>query len=118
VENYSPSANHYLFPLQKGATSNLKSVQTTGEKTFDLDIQLKVVGEEEVETPAGKMRAIKVERVAKWKQRKNNNAGVNTFVYWYNSAVKRYVLGEISNVTAEGKVVLKERYELASFEVK
>ncbi len=117
AEVFQPSTQFYVFPLKVGATWDLKSFQELGERKFDLKIQIRVIGEEEVEVPAGKMRALKIERVTHWKERNKDNAGLNTWVYWYNSGAKRYVRGEQSNVTTAGKVLLRERWELASFEV-
>jgi len=51
-------------------------------------------------------------------QRNSAASGVTTWTYWYNSAVKRFVAAEMSNVTADGKVLAQERFELASYEVK
>jgi hypothetical protein len=89
-----------------------------GARTYDLDVSVKVGDEEEVETAAGKMRGIRIEREARWKQRGSDNAGLSTSTYWYNSAVKRYVLAEFSTVTASGKVLVRERQELVSYAVK
>ena len=118
VDEFNPSNQFYLFPLRVGSTWDMKVVQTSGDRQFDLLVNLKVVGEEEVETPAGKMRGVRIERVTRWKQRNAANAGVNTWTYWYNSAVKRIVAGEQKNVTGDGKVLLHERYELAAYTVK
>jgi len=49
-----------------------------------------VGGEEDVTTPAGKFRAVKIERKVGWKQRaKPSDAGVNSYTYWYSGAAKR-----------------------------
>ena len=74
--------------------------------------------DEEVETPMGKGRGVRITREVKWKQRNSNNAGVNTFTYWYNGAAKRYLVMEQVNAATEGKVLLRERYELLSYSVK
>ena len=118
VDEFDPSNQFYLFPLRAGATWNMKVLQTSGERQYDLAVNLKVLGEEEVTTPAGKMRGLRIERVARWKQRNAAVAGVNTWTYWYNSGVKRIVSGEQKNVTADGKVLLHERYELVGYAVK
>ena len=118
VDEFNPSNQFYLFPLRPGATWDMKVLQTSGERLFDVEVTLKVVGDEEVDTPAGKMRGVHIERVARWKQRNSANAGVNTWTYWYNSAVKRIVAGEQKNVTTDGKVLLHERYELVGYAVK
>ncbi|APV49862.1 hypothetical protein BWI17_09320 [Betaproteobacteria bacterium GR16-43] len=118
VEVHTPSAQSYVFPLVAGGKWSLTSSQETGGRTYDLVTDLAVGGEEDVETPAGKFRAIKITRVAKWKQRETRNDGVNTWTYWYSSLVKRFVAGEQSNVTAAGKVLLRERMELVAYDVK
>jgi hypothetical protein len=84
-------------------------------RVVDSQVKLTVIGEEEIEVPAGKMRAMKVERVANWKQRDSENGGVRTQVYWYNGAVKRVVLMEDKNVTFKGKTLLHERHALTSY---
>jgi len=93
-------------------------VQETNGKTFDLKVHLEVVGEEDVEVPAGKMRGIKVIRVTQWSLRDGKQAGTNTFTYWYNANVKRFILGETTNVTDKGKLLQHERQELVSYLVK
>ena len=118
VENMQPSNQFFVFPMKQGATWDLKSVQEVGARTFDLTITLKVGAEEEVDTAMGKMRGIRVERVTHWKARLGPAAGINTWTYWYNSNVKRFVLGETKNVTDKGKVLQHERQELASYELK
>jgi hypothetical protein len=118
VENMQPSNQFYLFPMRQGATWNLTSVQEVASRTFDLKIALTVGAEEEVDTAMGKMRGIKVERVAHWKAREGPASGVNTWTYWYNSNVKRMVLGITKNVTDKGKVLQHERHELAAYEIK
>ncbi len=81
-------------------------------------MNLTVGVEEDIETPAGKFRAIRVERQAHWKQRNSKAAGTNTWTYWYSSAVKRFVVGEMTNSTGDGKLLQSERHELAAYDVK
>jgi hypothetical protein len=118
VENMQPSNQFYLFPMKSGASWDLNSVQQVGPRTYDLKIALKVGAEEEVDTGMGKMRGIRVERVTNWKGRAGAGSGVNTWTYWYNADVKRFVLGETKNVTDRGKVLQHERQELVSYELK
>ena len=118
VESWKPSTQYFVFPLKSGATWTLKSEQTVGERKYDLQVRVKVGTEEDVEVPAGRMRALRIDREVRWKQRGGDRAGVTTATYWYNSAVKRFIAGETKNVTAEGKTLLDERYELASWRVK
>jgi uncharacterized caspase-like protein len=118
VDVFKPANFFYLFPMRSGASSTLKTVQLIGERTLDLDVTLKVGGEEEVETPAGRMKAIRIERVTLWKTRNGTAGGTRRWVYWYNAGVKRYVLAEDRNVTSDGKELLHERHELASYNVR
>lgn len=114
---YTPSAQSYIFPLVPGSAITLKSVQTRDELTFDVVTDLKVGKEEDIEVPAGKFRAIKVERIAKWKRRDGKGEGIHTSTYWYSSTAKRLVLGDTSNVTGAGKVLMRERAELVAYDV-
>lgn len=118
TDEFRPSNYFYVFPLRNGGTWTLKATQHTGERVFDLQVKLKVGGEEEVDTPMGKLRGIRIERESAWKQRNGKAAGVNTWTYWYNAAVKRFVAAEQANVTADGKTLARERYDLVSYDVK
>ena len=117
---FSPSAHMYVFPLNPGARFNLTAEENVSDKRiFDLDIRIAVQGEEEVSTPAGKFRAVKIDREVKWKQRdKPAHAGTNTFVYWYSAEAKRFVIAENTNITSAGKTLSRERWELESYNVK
>ena len=122
VETFSPPTPWYAFPMRPGNVSDIKTVQTITEadgriRTVDSQVKITVVGEEDVELPAGKMRAMRVERVANWKQRDSENGGVRTQTYWYSGHVKRLVLLEDRNVTFRGKTVLHERHALAGYSV-
>ena len=123
VETFSPPTPWFVFPMRPGNVSDIKTVQTITDadgraRIMDSQVKLTVIGEEEVELPAGKMRAIRIERVANWKQRDSGNGGVRTQTYWYSGPVKRLVLLEDRNVTLKGKTVLHERHALASYDVK
>jgi hypothetical protein len=117
---YSPSNHMYVFPLNPGSSFTLKSVENTADhKTYDLDIAMSVGGEEEIATPAGRFRAVKIERKVTWVQReKPANAGVNTWIYWYSGQLKRFVLADQSNVTATGKQLQLDRWELESYNLR
>lgn len=123
VETFSPPTPWYVFPMRPGNVSDIRTVQTSTDadgriRTTDSQVRLTVIGEEEVEVPAGKIRAVRVERVANWKQRDSDNGGVRTQTYWYSGQVKRLVQLEDRNVTLKGKTVLHERHALASHNVK
>ena len=117
-ELWDPSTQFYAFPMRAGTSWKRKSVERLGERIFDVQIKVTVHGEEEIESPAGKLKAIKLTREATWKERDKDNAGLNVWTYWYNGGVKRWVLGELVNTTTSGKVLQKERHELTSFELK
>jgi hypothetical protein len=104
--------------MRPGGSWNVKTTQVTGDRNFDVQVKLTVAAEEQVETPAGKLPGLKITREATWKQKNGSGSGVNTWTYWYNSAVKRFVAADYTNVTTDGKVLARERYELASFDVK
>jgi len=123
VDTFTPPSPWFVFPLRPGNTSVIKTVQKSTnaegrEWLTDSEVTLRVVGEEEVEVPAGKIRAIRIERVAKWKQRDSENGGVRTQTYWYNGPMKRLVLLEDKNVNLKGKMLVHERHALASYDLK
>ena len=116
--NHGPSMLAFAFPMMVGASWNMDAEQRNGDRLFDLKIAAKVVAEEELHTAVGTMRTLRVEREVRWKRRNSKEAGVNKWVIWYNPAVKRYVAGEQLNITHDGKTLINERYELASYSVK
>ena len=118
VETYKPTNYFYVFPLKPGADWEAKVEQGVGNRITDLGIRMKVLGEEEVEMPWGRLRAIKIERESRWKQRDNKGSGVRKWTYWYNAGIKRFVRAEDLNTTTEGKVLSHERWELAAYDVK
>jgi hypothetical protein len=102
----------------RSARARFKAIQASGERTFDMEVALKIGAEEQVQTAAGSVTAVKITREARWKQRNSDNAGVNTWTYWYSAAAKRFVLAEQTNVTAAGKELIRERQELVTYSVK
>jgi hypothetical protein len=114
---FRPSSQVYVFPLRTGGQWNLTCLQEMESRRFDNKVTLSVVGEEEIETPAGRFKAVKVVRSVAWKERGKDNAGTHLMTYWYNSAVKRMVAMEATNTTSKGKVFLHERQELERYEV-
>jgi hypothetical protein len=115
-ETWSPSTQLYVFPLVAGTTQNVKSVETVGKRVYDVDIALRMVGEEEIEAPVGKIRAFRIERIARWKVRDAPDAGTSKQTYWYNATYKRAVLRERTNATDAGKVLTYDRAEMMSYE--
>jgi uncharacterized caspase-like protein len=115
---YTPASLLYAFPLAPGARYPLRTVQDTDGRLYDLEGEVAVVGEEEIEVPAGRMRAIRVEREVRWRERGRENAGVTNMTYWYSSAVKRAVAIETRNASLKGKLFSHERMDLEQFDVR
>ena len=118
VDSYTPSLASYAFPLNVGGGWNMSVEQRNEQRLFDVKVTGKVAGEDEIETPAGRLRALRIEREARWKRRGAKDAGVAKATYWYNASVKRYVAQEIVNTTSDGKVLVNERWDLVSYSVK
>jgi uncharacterized caspase-like protein len=118
---FTPSAHLYVFPLNEGSKFTLAAVeQVEGiARSYQLDIGFVVMGEEDVDTPAGSFRAVKIVRTVKWTHReKPQESGLNTFTYWYSGQVKRWVAQDQVYVAKSGKETLRERWELESYSVK
>jgi Caspase domain len=115
---FSPSNHNYVFPLRPGAAYDVDFVQEGGERVYDGKVRLTVGEEGEIATPAGKLRAIKVAREVQWRQRGRDYAGVNVWTYGYSPEAKRWIRGENTNTTTQGKVILHELWELESFKVR
>lgn len=119
MRTYAPSSQMYVFPMNRGANSTIRVVETAGAAVYDLEIRIAVVGEEQIDTPGGRFRAVKLTRDVEWKRRdKPDQAGVNKWQYWYAGPAKRWIVAEHSNVTAAGKTIAAERWELDSYSVK
>jgi len=119
TEHYVPSLAFYQFPMAQGSNWTVRHrKEVDGVHVVDSETQLRVVGEEEVETPAGRFATMKVERIEKWKNLKTGATGTATTVYWYSARAKRYVRLEWSNRTADGRLLIRERTELVSYRVK
>jgi hypothetical protein len=122
-ETFNPSAQSYLFPMRVGNSWDLKYIQhiteaAGKERTHDVAVKLRVVGEEEVDLPGGRVKAMRVERVAQWKQRNSESSGTRAQTFWYSGPVKRWVRMEDRSTLASGKIILHELWELVSYEVK
>jgi hypothetical protein len=92
-------------------------VEHVNDNVNDLELDIRVIGEEDVETPAGKFRAIRVERIGKWTPRNGKPGGTSTWTYWYSGAAKRFVVAEQTNVSDSGRKLRHERLELESLRV-
>ncbi|MEO8386299.1 MAG: caspase family protein [Betaproteobacteria bacterium] len=119
VRTYTPSTFFYVFPLTVGlAWSGITVEEIAGSYISDLNTKISGIAEEEIETPAGRFKTIKVERVANWKNRGNGKTGVSIWTYWYASAAKSAVRYERSRTGSDGRVLNRETHELIAFSVK
>lgn len=117
VNTFRPSNQMYAFPLRAGGTWSLTFAQEYDKRVFDNKVKIAMGAEEEVQTPAGPIRAVRLDRTAEWKERGKDNAGTHTMTYWYSGAHKRAVVLEQKNVTGSGRVVQHERHELEKAEL-
>jgi hypothetical protein len=116
---YKPASQMYAFPMNSGASSALRVEESDGQRFWDNEIRIDVGREEEITLPAGKFRAVKLDREVRWAQRdKPQNHGVNRWTYWYSGEAKRWIAAEQTNVTAAGKTLASERWELEKYSVK
>jgi Caspase domain len=119
VRTYTPSTLFYVFPLTPGLAWSGVSVERTGDSQIsDLNAKITAIGEEEIDTPMGRLKTVKVERVADWKNRKTGKTGTSRWIYWYTAQAKSAVRFERSNTTSEGRVLIRETQELIAFSVK
>ena len=106
-----------LFPMSPGAKWKASVVEHMNNSVNDIEIEIRVIGEEDIDTPAGKFRTMKIERTSKWKPRNGKPGGTANWVYWYSGAVKRFVASEYLNVADSGKKLRHERQDLESYKV-
>ncbi len=119
VHTYTPSTLFFVFPLTLGLSwSGVSVEQVADEYASDLNTKISAVAEEEIDTPMGRFKTVKVERVADWKNRKTGKTGTSRWTYWYTAQAKSPVRYERSNTTSEGRVFIKETQELIAFAVK
>ena len=118
---YHPASQMYAFPMNLGQSSNIRALETesAGKRAWDHEVRIEVLGEEDIDTPAGRFRAMKLGREVRWTEReKPGNNGVNRWTYWYSGQAKRWIAAEHTNVTAAGKTIASERWDLESYNVR
>lgn len=118
LRRYTPSTLSFVFPLTPGLAWSGKAVEQGEDYVSDFETKTRVVGEEEIETPFGRLRTVRVERSVAWKNRKTGRTGTALSTYWYSSRTKSSLRIERSNTTSEGRVFFKETQELTAFAVK
>lgn len=117
VRTYTPNSMFFIFPMTPGIAFTGKVLDTRGDAVSDQDVSVKVIGEEDITTAAGKFRAVRVEREIQWTSRGSGNKGIARVTYWYSSQVKNFILYEWSNMTAAGRPLNQETMELVAYTV-
>lgn len=107
------------FPLEVGKTWR-NEMLFTGTRGYDilLESAAKVVGWEDVQVPAGKFRALKVERVTTLRGDRGPFAGNRSTVVWYVPEVRRWVRYDFTYTSNRADDQNRFRLELVSFQVK
>jgi hypothetical protein len=119
IRTYAPSTLFFVFPLTPGLTWSGVSVERTGDDMVtDLTAKISAIAEEEIDTPMGRFKTVKVERNADWKNRKNGKTGTSRWTYWYSAQAKSALRFERSNTTSDGRVLIRETQDLIAFSVK
>ncbi len=118
LRTYQPSAMFFVFPLSPGISWSGMVNEGGDDHAGTNDVRIRVIGEEEVDTPMGRLKTIKVERTGDWKNTKTGKTGTTRWSYWYHGPAKVPVRYERSNTTSEGRLLVKELQELVAFGVK
>lgn len=119
IRTFAPSTLFYVFPLTPGLSwSGVTVEEIAGSYVSDLNTKITCIGLEDIDTPAGRFKTVKVERVAQWKNRNGTRSGVSTWTYWYSAEAKSAVRYERSKSTSDGRVLSRETLELVAFSVK
>lgn len=104
--NITPHAGTFRFPLVVGESwpANFENtVPRMGAFQVKHDRTTKVLGWEEVEVPAGKFRALKLEVTGSFQRVDRSVSGTSTTLVWYVPAVKRWVKWTYEDRTFRGR---------------
>lgn len=84
----------FLFPLEVGKTwkHSAKWKRTSGTGTVTTDIKAEVLGWEDVDVPAGKFKALKIEHYNNYVGTDGQNSwtGSSVETFWYIAEIKRF----------------------------
>ncbi|MBL8514652.1 MAG: hypothetical protein JNJ55_11735, partial [Betaproteobacteria bacterium] len=118
ARTYQPSSLFVLGPMSAGVSWN-GPITESGENYAGIqEVRIRVMGEEEIDTAMGRLKAIRIERSGDWTNKKNGKTGKTHWVYWYHGPAKQAVRYERFNTTSEGRVLAREIQELVAFGVK
>lgn len=95
-------------PLPSGSTS-----------TVNVKGSYKVVGRENIRTPAGEFNAWKIEREEYWQSQTDpNNRGRVVITSWYAPELREHVIYEEDVRGGRGEIIRRDRHELTSYSVR
>jgi len=117
---FEPHSGLLKFPLQVGATYKVVyDLKRPRQGPFHVkhDRMAKVMGWEEVEVPAGKFRALKVEIEGTYQRVDTSISGTAKNVIWYVPEVKRWVKWTYEDATFRGRFNWLA-FELVQYEVR
>jgi hypothetical protein len=107
------------FPMRPGdAWESSYTVKFPRRGAFEVqhERKVRVLGWEDVEVPAGKFRALKVESEGSFQRLDKSIAGTAKEVVWYVPEVKRFVKWTFEN-TARGRRLEWRGFELLGYQV-
>lgn len=112
---FEPSDGKLQFPLAVGKTWKSSSVYRSGSWASEVERQAKVVGVEQVQTPAGAFASFKIEMTASWSGTEGNRGeGTARETDWYAPAVGRVIKMDYFDRPAHG-APLPTHVELLKF---
>ena len=111
-DNFQPLS----FPMQVGKKwkSRISYNSDCGRTTDDLEAEIK--GWEDIEVPAGKFRALRIEHNVFYTGTRCEGGQKNRW-YWYVPSLKRFVRGEARSYTSRGQLEVVEVFELKASSV-
>ena len=104
---FEPHQDIFRFPLRPGNTHEARyEVKFPQQGAYHVrhERKVRVVGWEEIEVPAGRFRALRVESQGSFQRLDRSLSGTAKEVMWYAPEVKRYVKWTFENSTFRGRV--------------
>jgi hypothetical protein len=110
----------FRFPLTPGASWSGSVREVSSTTSVDARTEVKVVGWEDIEVPAGKFRALKLAQVQnrRWEPFPGSGEQSRRVTnVWYVPGVRNLARMETLEVTSRGVVVTDQTWELEQFEL-
>lgn len=104
---FDPHQDIFRFPLRPGNTHEARyEVRFPQQGAYHVrhERKVRVLGWEEIEVPAGRFRALRVESQGSFQRLDRSVSGTAKEVMWYVPEVKRYVKWTFENSTFRGRV--------------